>query len=628
MSAENIASTRVTESTTANSGTTSNEAAAAAKEPKKGSSRRAFLGKVGGIAGGAAAFAAAGVPLSPLVGGNFTVAEAAGQAQRTASTAASTAGFSFPVGGQARRAFVLGVREQAALAEFAKPLPPQIPNSDESAYANDYYIGNFTKNLPHDNLGQVNPTAYKTFLKACTTGRQADWEAITLGGVAPYASPQAGLTVSLDGVDAGAITIPPSPTFSSVARADEMIELYWHALCRDVPFWQYGQEPLTTAAIADLNKCSSLTAPKTGNQVTAQTLFRGNMVGDTVGPYVSQLFMLPTTFGLGNFAVDNSSGLPAQQYFTYAANLNYMTDQSSFLAVQNGQVTVPSKARSIFFDFGNNQIETAPIYLRDGRSMGALVHIDELYQSYYFAAVALLAANFPPNPGNPYSATLTPEETAFAQFGGAHITAIMADAALRGLRAVWYQKYYVHRTLRPEEFGGWIQNMMTGAGQYPINSEVLNSQAVQSVFTANGTYYLPMAFPEGSPTHPSYGSGHAAVGGASVTVLKAFFNDQETFVANNITPVYSPDGFSLVPYTGADAGQITVGSELNKLASNVGMARDIAGVHWRSDYYQSMLLGEQSAIDLLKDVIQGYPETNPSFQFTKFDGTPITITKS
>jgi hypothetical protein len=629
MSEENISGTRVTENSTANPGTISNEAAATAKEPKKGSSRRDFLGKVGGIAGGAAAFAAAGVPLSPLVGGNFTVAEAAaGQAQKTASTAASTAGGSFPVGGQVRRAFVLAVREQAALAEFAKPLPAQIPNSDESAFANDYYIGNFTKNLPHDNLGQVNPTAYKTFLKACTTGRQADWEAITLGGVAPYASPQAGLTVSLDGVDSGAITIPPAPTFSSAARADEMVELYWHALCRDVPFWQYGQEPLTTAAIADLNNLSSFTGPKISNQVTAQTLFRGNVVGDTVGPYVSQLFLLPTTFGLGNFAVDNSSGLPAQQYFTYAPNLNYMTNSSEFLAVQNGQATVPSKARSIFFDFGPNQIETAPLYLHDGRSMCALVHIDELYQSYYFAATALLAANFPPNPGSPYSATLTPEETAFAQFGGAHITAIMADAALRALRAIWYQKYYVHRTMRPEEFGGWIHNNITGAGTYPINSEVLNSAAAQAVFTANGSYYLPMAFPEGSPTHPSYGSGHAAVGGASVTVLKAFFNDQETFVANNITPMYSPDGFSLVPYTGADAAQITVGGELNKLASNVGVARDLAGVHWRSDYYQSMLLGEQSAIDLLKDVIQGYPETNPSFQFTKFDGTPITITKS
>jgi hypothetical protein len=622
MSDEQIAVPSVTESSTAVPRTVSNEAAVADQEPKKGSSRRSFFGKMGALAGGAAV-AAAGVPLETLVGGASTSAAAA-----QSSPSAFTSGGSFPVGGQARRAFVLAVREQAALNEFAKPLPAQIPNSDESVYANDHYIGNFTKNLPHDNLGQVDPAAYKTFLKACTTGREADFEAITLGGTAPYASPQAGLTVSLDGVDSGAITIPPSPTFSSAQRADEMVELYWHALCRDVPFWQYGQEPLTTAAIADLNRLSGFTGPKIGNQVTAQTLFRGNVVGDNVGPYVSQLFMLPTTFGLGNFAVDNSSGRPAQQYFTYAPNLDYMTNATDFLAVQNGQCTVPSKSRSIFFDFGNNQIESAPLYLHDGRSMCALVHIDELYQSYYFAAVALLAANFPPNPGSPYSATLTPKETAFAQFGGAHITAIMADAALRGLRAVWYQKYFVHRTLRPEEYGGWVHNMLTGAGKYPINAEVLNSQAAANVFSKYGGYWLPMAFPEGSPTHPSYGSGHAAVGGASVTVLKAFFNDQETLLANNVTPVYSPDGFSLVPYTGADAEQITVGTELNKLASNVGVARDLAGVHWRSDYYQSMLLGEQSAIDLLKDVIKGYPETNPYFQFTKFDGTAITITKS
>lgn len=40
-----------------------------------------------------------------------------------------------------------------------------------------------------------------------------------------------------------------------------------------------------------------------------------------------------------------------------------------------------------------------------------------------------------------------------------------------------------------------------------------------------GTYFLPMAFPEGSPTHPSYGSGHATVAGACTTILKAFFDE-------------------------------------------------------------------------------------------------------
>ena len=592
-----------------------------AKVGSRGPSRRAFLGHAGGLA--ALATAAAAIPLEPLIGGNAATAAATQTAVNPATPTAT-----FPVGGTARRAFVFAIREKAALTELARPLPAQIPNTDESAFANDNYIGNFTKNLPHDGLGQVDPAAYKTFLKACTTGSQADFEAITLGGTAPYASPQAGLVVNLDGVDSAAVTIPPAPTFSSAERAGEAVELYWHALCRDVPFSQYGSEPLSSAAIADLNNLSNFKGPKQGGQVTAQTLFRGVTVGDTVGPYVSQLLMMPTTFGLGNFAVDNSSGVAAQQYFTYAPNVDYMTTQSAFLAVQNGQVTVPAKARSIFFDFGNNQLEPNPVWVHDGRSFGGLVHIDELYQAYYFGAVGMLAQNFPLNPGSPYSATKTPEETNFAQWGGPHITALMADASLRALRAVWYQKYFVHRTLRPEEYGGWLQNIFTGAATYPVHSDVLNSQALPQTFSKFGSYWLPMAYPEGSPTHPAYGSGHATVGGASVTILKAFFNDSETFLANGVTPMYSPDGTSLVPYTGADVGQITVGTELNKLASNVGIGRDTAGMHWRSDYTQSLLLGEQVAIILLQTVINTYPEQDVFFQFTKFDGTPITITKS
>ncbi len=628
MSEEHIAGPSVTESSTTVPGTISNEANVAGQEPKKGSSRRSFFGKVGVMAGGAAV-AAAGVPLETLLGSRYTTASAAtSPTVASTTTAATLTSGSFPVGGQARRAFVLAVREQAALAEFAKPIPAQIPNTDEAVYASDFYIGNFTKNLPHDQLGQVSPAAYKTFLKACTTGKESDFEAITLGGTAPYASPQAGLTINLDGSDTAALAIPPAPTFNSAERSGEMVEVYWHALCRDVPFAQYGNEPLSTAAIADLNKLTNFKGPKQNGLVTAQTLFRGFSAADSVGPYISQFFLLPTTFGLGNFAVDNNLGAPAQQYFTYAPNLDYMTDQTNFLAVQNGQCTVPSQSRSIFFDFGNNQILANPLYLHDGRSMCALVHIDELYQHYYFAAVAMLAANLPANQGSPYSATLTPNETAFAQYGGPHITALMADAALRALRTVWYQKYYVHRTLRPEEFGGWVNNMMSSKGTYPIQRDVLNSTAAQSVFTKYGTYYLPMAYPEGSPTHPSYGSGHATVGGASVTVLKAFFNDSATLASAGLTPMYSPDGVTLLPYTGSDASQMTVGGELNKLASNVGVARDTSGMHWRSDYTQSLLLGEQSAIDLLTDVINTYPESGVYFQFTKFDGTPITITKS
>jgi hypothetical protein len=36
----------------------------------------------------------------------------------------------------------------------------------------------------------------------------------------------------------------------------------------------------------------------------------------------------------------------------------------------------------------------------------------------------------------------------------------------------------------------------------------------------------------------------------------------------------------------------TVGGELNKLADNVALGRNMAAVHWRSDAEQSLLLGE------------------------------------
>jgi hypothetical protein len=72
------------------------------------------------------------------------------------------------------------------------------------------------------------------------------------------------------------------------------------------------------------------------------------------------------------------------------------------------------------------------------------------------------------------------------------------------------------------------------------------------------------------------------------------------------------------------ADKMMVGGELNKLAGNVALGRNAAGVHWRSDYDQSLLLGEQVAIGLLQE--QSLLLNEPEFyQLTKFDGTTIRI---
>ncbi|HEV2177090.1 MAG TPA: vanadium-dependent haloperoxidase [Terriglobia bacterium] len=601
-----------------------------AKKGKKeidanGASRRKFLGKAGGMTAAVAA-ASAGLPSLLSAKENTRVEVLLQKARRQAATHtrrsfASTG--SNAVGGPERRIQAFRVRLIAALDNLRAGDVPQINNGDEALYASENYIGNYSKGLPHDSNGLVAATDYQKFLTAATTGKQSDWEAVPRGGTVPQVNPQSGLIFNLEGADNAAVTLPPAPAFASAQRAGEMVENYWLALLRDVPFTSYATDPTAAAAIADLNKLSDYRGPL---PVTAQNLMRGNTPGDLVGPYVSQFLMMNLS-GIGTLQDEGEDGglgtAPANTYTQYAPGVDYMTDGASWLAVQNGQCTAPNNCRSQFFTFGPNQFDN-PGYLFNGRGLSSLVHVDELYQHFFFAAAEMLAAGFPPNPGNPYSATLTPNEVGFVTWGGPHFTGLIAEVAYRAAQAVWYQKWYVHRPLRPEEYSGRVQNTIVDKLGFPVHPDVLNAAATAAIFSAHGTYYLPMAYPEGCPWHPSYGSGHMTVAAASCTMLKALFDETASFVNQGLTPVFSSDGVTLSNYTGSDVGSITVGTEINKLASNIGIARDTAGMHWHSDYFQSLFLGEAVACRLLQDIVNTTNEDG-SFQFTGFNGNSIVI---
>jgi hypothetical protein len=536
--------------------------------------RRSFLGRAGAST---VAVAAASVGLPVMLSGNA-------EGQIAEQTARSDRSFQ--------------IRLNAATSESKVPIPPQINNGDEARYAK--FIGNFSQGLPHNSIGEVDPTAYQALLTAVTSGKPSDFANIPLGGSVKLAGPQGGLAFDLEGTDSGQLSIPPSPAVAGSERAGEMVEDYWMALARDIPFSQYGNEPITAAAIADLNNLSQFRGPKMNGQVTPGTLFRGFTPGDLIGPYISQFFLLPVNFGT----------LPvAQKYNTYIPDTDYLTDFPSWLAVQNGQGPFPK-----------NTIPGTS-YLKNGRDLGAWDHVDFSFQAYLFATQWLLGNGAPFNPGNPYLTIAN--QSGVQTFGPQHILDLLGEVSNRALKAMWYQKWFVHRALRPIAYGGLVHNTITGVARYPVHRDVLNSQAVGDIFKKNnGSYLLPAAYPEGGPQHPSYAEGHGVIAGACVTALKAFFN--ESFVIAN-PMVASDDGQSLVPYTGSDAGQITVGGELNKLANNVALGRDMAGVHWRSDAEQSLLLGEKVAISILRDQRHTYNEPFSGFTFTKFNGVPITV---
>lgn len=176
--------------------------------------------------------------------------------------------------------------------------------------------------------------------------------------------------------------------------------------------------------------------------------------------------------------------------------------------------------------------------------------------------------------------------------------------------------------MRPEEFGGRVHHQLTGAATYRIDPEILNSQALRPTFRQHGTYLLPQAYPEGSPLHPAYGAGHATVAGACVTILKAWF-DESFVLPDPVVPDADSSGF--VSYTGPDADSLTVGGELNKVAANIAFGRNFAGIHWRTDYSESLRLGEAVAIGILRDYANTYKEGFAGFSLTTFDGETIVI---
>jgi hypothetical protein len=67
-----------------------------------------------------------------------------------------------------------------------------------------------------------------------------------------------------------------------------------------------------------------------------------------------------------------------------------------------------------------------------------------------------------------------------------------------------------------------------------------------------------------------------------------------------------------------------VQGELDKLAMNIANARNMAGVHYYTDYYESLRLGERIAVSIIEEHLSLYDES-VSMSFTTFDGEPIRI---
>ena len=137
-----------------------------------------------------------------------------------------------PLNIKARRGPAFEQRVSAASADHRIPTGKQIANGDEVLFPNG--IANFTKGFSHNSFGEVDPTVYAAYQAATRTGKRADFDPLPMGGTTPLTDPQAGLAFDLEAIDVSQSIMSPFATLTSPNLAAQLVEQYWHTLCRDV----------------------------------------------------------------------------------------------------------------------------------------------------------------------------------------------------------------------------------------------------------------------------------------------------------------------------------------------------------------------------------------------------------
>lgn len=490
-----------------------------------------------------------------------------------------------------RRLQAYDLRVKAAFAAASAASPRREGSADEHRVP--AFLAMFSKGLPHDRFGIVDPRAYRALVAAAAAGEGARFEDVPLAGPRRLVSPQAAFAFALDGLDAAMLDAPEPPAIGSDGFAREAIEAYWMALLRDVPFDEYEGHPLVARAAADLTRAGQPATPAT---IFAPPTTTGPGAGRPPGPRVSQFLLRPVPMG--------AQVLPAQ-VVAQAAGEEFLVTWDDWLSSQNGQVP----HRDVTY--------TTRRYVCCGRDLATWTRTDYPGQAGVQAALVLEALRAPVGADHPY--VRSRNQAGYVTFGLPFIVDLASRVAMHALRAAWFQKWVLHRRLRPEEFGGRLEAAASGSpvAVWP-DARFLHSDACTEARRRTGTCLLPVAWPEGAPLLPAYPAAHAATAGAIVTVLKAYYAGAWV-LPDPVEP--TPDGTELRPIH----TDLTVEGELDKLAWNIACGRVFAGIQWRSDAEAGLRLGEAVAIALLRELRELLPERDGRFALRRFDGDRIDI---
>ena len=226
------------------------------------------------------------------------------------------------------------------------------------------------------------------------------------------------------------------PAWESAAFATEAIETYWMALLRDVPFGAYDDDPLVARAAADLTRAGRRSTPAHAVRPTPDCRLP---TPESRSPALPALSSRSSSCAPCRWARRLLSPRVAAQ----AAGESFLSTWDEWLASQNGRL--PSREATY----------TGRRYICCGRDLATWTRTDYPGQAGVQAALLLEALRAPVTPQHPY--VRSRNQAGYVTFGLPFIVDLASRVAMHALRASWFQKWVLHRRLRPEELGGRLE---------------------------------------------------------------------------------------------------------------------------------------------------------------------------
>lgn len=395
------------------------------------------------------------------------------------------------------------------------------------------------------------------------------------------------------GMDSWRGTMPSAPTPTGVRNAAEMVDAYAMEQLRDVPFGAYPngagnakpcscEQDAFDALAADIETIERKLGESWWHSPDRPFVEADSLTVDW-GPYLSQ-FLLHDV---------HMWALPMeQQYVSYEAGVDYNDTWSEWIATLEGKDEIAPETNPKLPESDERS------YISTGRDLATIVNSEPPFQQYLIVALYLLERPEERLTDLPFAARDDGNVHSYTDSGHVGILDLVTRGARQALLAAFYQKYFVHFRCRPETYAGRVHSQCHDGRDFGIHSLLFESETLRN--RDGETMFLSMAYEEGSPVHPAYPSGHSVIAGTCGTILKVLASDsawQDDFY------IPSPDG-SFRETVRVPVGHRGIYQEIDKLISNVGLARMFAGVHYYSDHYHGVKLGEQVAVGLLVDFFE------------------------